>query len=336
MAPTRPKRTRKQRNDPDAATTSEVDAATASPPPSVSEDDANGERGQPSNGNTSGQARQASSSLRKDAEARKQLTAEQPSALNPRDVAVCRAQEQTVAEAAAIGVDEQPTTVAGFSAIAQGKQPAIPSRPAIVTQADPSREREMIGQSTLRAETTAHVAAQTNSPQATAQSGMATASGGSVPEEQQQVRVPETGSVGAALGTDAESSQAPPLEDPAQETTVPLDPVQEAISSCRISYRSDIASNGASFDCVTIESSIFHMSLDDVVERLGLGRDFGTLHIRFDVLMYSSFPYEVSNQDDFQGFRDECLSWITNSYRRGSSRPNYMILFSRANITPPK
>ncbi|KAL4730206.1 hypothetical protein ACLX1H_002238 [Fusarium chlamydosporum] len=298
-------RTPKPRNNPDAATTSQVDASIASPPSSVSENGTNEERAQPSNGNTSCQASQASSSLKRDAEAPRQLTTDQSSTLSPREAVARRDREQTAAVAAEVGVDEEPAVVTGLSATAQGKQPAVPPRPVIVTQAGPSGERETIEEPTLRTEATAPVTVQPTIPPTTAQPGTANGLEGNDPGEQEQ-------------GQDPRPRQLDERE-------------QEALINCNLICRSNVREgrNYTDWEPVRFPETIFQVPLAAVFQRLGL-HESATLYIKY-VISGSSISQSVqmneAGQADFAAFNEECVSLITNQHGRAApSRRPYIYL----------
>ena len=174
---------------------------------------------------------------------------------------------------------------------------------------------------------------------------MGQTSGSAVAQQQGPSVVPVTTSLPQSR-TDAEISQVPltaPRAIPGQAPRSQMRPNQfqrKAISACSITYRSSIGYNGTVHSVMTFEPSIFQISLDDLVRALNLNNDFGTFYIAFDTIEEGVYPYGVSNQDDFETFRVECLTMITNYYQRSQLIPEaerqlkrYRVLFSRTNNT---
>lgn len=156
-------------------------------------------------------------------------------------------------------------------------------------------------------------------------------------ENQEQARISEMNHIASAVRTDAEISQVPL---PAPRNRMRPNQLQRmALKTSRITYRSSISYNGTIHSVLTFEPSIFQISLDDVLRVLDLNNDFGTFYIVFDTLEEGAYPYRVSDLDDYEMFRVECLAMITNYYRRSQSTPeaqrklHYRVLFSRTNNT---
>ncbi|CEI64590.1 hypothetical protein FVEN_g11640 [Fusarium venenatum] len=289
-------RRRKPRVNQDSATEEQMMAVFNS-------DNETGQR-QQSKGKANGQVPQELSSHCRDPAAPRGSTGEQTSAQAAREAAARQAVEEAAVMETAVGVEEQPRVATGLSARAQGKQPALPTRQAAVVEAGPSRERDVVEESTPRTETSAPQVVHPN---------ITNSSGGSGEQEQEQ-----------------------------QDFSIVIgDQEQQALDSCELIHTTNMEDT-VTWVTQRFPTSFFQMSLADMFREAGLD-DSATLHLRFRSRAHDwaeRLERNIDGEDDFCSLKEQWLDHIAKQHRRAAStsmaqrrRAKYSLYFSNEPFT---